>query len=68
MLSASGDLVKMWAMKGHRVLKELRWVSQQTTPLLMYQHSIHWASLQSQRVSLRAYIWRQGDTPFMLFP
>lgn len=26
MLTASGDLVKVWALKGHRVLKELRWV------------------------------------------
>lgn len=24
MLTASGDLVKVWALKGHRVLKELR--------------------------------------------
>lgn len=28
MLTASGHLVKVWAVKGHRVLKELRWVSQ----------------------------------------
>lgn len=31
MLTASGDLVKVWALKGHRVLKELRWVCVQKT-------------------------------------
>lgn len=31
MLTASGDLVKVWALKGHRVLKELRCESSQET-------------------------------------
>ena len=32
MLTASGDLVKLWAVKGHRVLREIRWASQKFSP------------------------------------
>lgn len=39
MLTASGDLVKVWALKGHRVLKELRCECTQETLGFFEKHT-----------------------------